>query len=299
VLTYNHERYLAQAFEGLHKQQTTFPYEVVVANDCSSDGTAAVVETWSKVFGDRMRILPRPQNLGITRNFVDALSNCRGRYVAILEGDDYWTDQRKLQRQRDFLTANQECSACCHRVKLLLDDHRFTDWTPLPGTKPRLEFLDVLVENFVPGCSSLMFRNDPGLRIPDWLTEINYYDWVLNVANAEHGALGFIEDSLSVYRVHSGGAWSGKTTHEQVAAVCDILGRLNEHFEHKFDRLIRAHLRCWQYLLSIRLLEQEVKTLTSDKAITKVRRFLSSTRISTFVHDSFKKLAIRIGRKAA
>ena len=160
--------------------------------------------------------LVRPKNLGISRNFADALANCRGQYVAILEGDDYWTDSRKLQMQHDFLAANPDYSACFHRVKLHLDDGRIIDWTPLPGSKPRMEFRDVLVENFVPGCSSLMFRNDPRLTLPDWLFEVNYYDWLLNVANAELGALRFLEETMSVYRVHANGAWSGRPVPEQV-----------------------------------------------------------------------------------
>jgi len=289
VLTYNHERYLARAFEGVQQQQVSFPYELIVADDCSRDGTAAVVESWRKVFGDKMRILPRPENLGIPGNFVSALPRCQGRYVAILEGDDYWTDARKLQRQHDFLAGNPEFSSCFHRVRLLLDDVRFVDWTPLPSTKPRLEFLDVLVENFVPNCSALMFRNDPELAIPAWVCEISGYDWVLHVANAERGALGFIDDAMSVYRVHSRGAWSGKTSREQVDAVCDLLERLNQHYEGRFDRLIRAYRRSWQDLLTIRALEQEVRSLRAVKSC----RPLLAARIVSRVEERLKQLARR------
>ena len=151
------------------------------------DGTATVLEQWRERVRRADASLAPLKNLGISRNFVDALANCRGQYVAILEGDDYWTDSRKLQMQHDFLAANPDYSACFHRVKLQLDDGRIIDWTPLPGSKPRMEFREVLVENFVPGCSSLMFRNDPRLTFPDWLFEVNYYDWLLNVANAELG----------------------------------------------------------------------------------------------------------------
>jgi glycosyltransferase involved in cell wall biosynthesis len=299
VLTYNHQRYLAQAFKGVQRQKVNFPYELVIANDCSSDGTAEVVESWRDVFGERMRVLPRPKNLGITRNFVNALAACRGPYVAILEGDDYWTDPRKLQRQHDFLASNPDCSACCHRVKLLLDDGTFTEWTPLQGTKPKLEFVDVLVENFVPGCSTLMFRNNPKLEVPGWLVEINFYDWVLNVLNAERGNLGFIEDRMSVYRVHSNGAWSGKSTREQVAAVCDILDRLNQHYDRKFDPLIRAHKRIWQHQMTIRLLEDEVHSLRSGRTSSLMLSASLPARIVRRLRANWKKLALRPGRKAA
>jgi len=295
VLTYDHERYLARAFEGVQQQKVGFPCELVVADDCSRDGTAAVVESWKKIFGDRMRILPRAENLGITRNFVSALPQCRGRYVAILEGDDYWTDLRKLQKQRDFLASNPEFSACFHRVRLLLDDHRFMDWTPLPGTKARLEFLDVLVENFVPNCSALMFRNDPELKIPAWLCETGAYDWVLHVANAERGALGFIDDVMSVYRVHSGGAWNGRTAREQVDSACDLLERLNRHYDRKYDRLIRTHQRNWQQLLTIRLLEEETHSLRAATGCASS----PSARIAIRVQESLKQLARRVKRKVA
>ena len=241
VLTYNHEAFLDQALDGLRRQRTRFPYEVVLADDCSSDATPRIAANWAARFDGNFRILPRPKNLGIAPNFISALAECTGRYVAILEGDDYWTDAEKLQKQYDFLESHSDHSACFHRVQLLVDERRLMDWVPLEGTKPSLEFLDVLVQNFVPNCSALMFRNEPPLRLPNWLASQPSYDWFLHVCNAERGRLAYLGEVMSVYRVRSQSAWHGKSRQEQATEVIGVLDRLDRHFDGRYEALLGAH----------------------------------------------------------
>ena len=189
---------------------------------------------------DHAASFPGPKNLGIAANFIDALAECRGRRVAILEGDDYWTDERKLQKQCDFLDAKRDHSACFHCVRLLFDDGRFSDWAPVEGTKPSLEFTDVLVQMFVPNCSTLMFNNEPSLQLPAWLSGLPYYDWTLHACNAERGKLGYLSKAMSVYRIRSGGSWHGKPMSQQVAEVVRILDLLDRRYEGRYEQLIRA-----------------------------------------------------------
>ena len=105
-LTYNHEAFVAEALESFLAQNTSFEVEFVLADDASSDGTLAVVESFRERFGKRLRVLRTDVNLGVTRNFRRALAACRGRYVAMCEGDDHWRGHDKLQRQVDYLEAH-------------------------------------------------------------------------------------------------------------------------------------------------------------------------------------------------
>lgn len=118
-LTYNHEAFIGQALESFLAQVTSFEVEVVVADDCSSDRTATIVESFSSRFGGRLSLLRSPVNLGVTRNFRRAYRACRGRYVAICEGDDFWRGHNKLQTQVDFLEANPDYVICYHDATIV------------------------------------------------------------------------------------------------------------------------------------------------------------------------------------
>ena len=93
MITYNHERFIAQAIESVLMQETDFRVELVIGEDCSTDGTRAIVREFGERFPERIRLLLPEHNLGMMPNFVATLSACRGQYVALLEGDDYWTDR--------------------------------------------------------------------------------------------------------------------------------------------------------------------------------------------------------------
>lgn len=108
MTTYNHEKYIAQAIESALMQDTNFDYEIVIGEDCSTDRTREIVTGLQKKYPSKFRLLLHEKNLGMIPNFVQTLNACSGEYIAILEGDDYWTDPLKLQRQVDFLEANPE-----------------------------------------------------------------------------------------------------------------------------------------------------------------------------------------------
>ena len=103
MITYNHERFIAQAIEGVLMQETGFPFELVIGEDCSTDGTRAVCEKYAREHPDRIRLLPAERNLGMNLNARRTLRACRGKYIANCEGDDLWTDAGKLQRQAEYL----------------------------------------------------------------------------------------------------------------------------------------------------------------------------------------------------
>ena len=103
MITYNHESYIHQAIEGVLTQNTTFPYKLVIGEDYSADGTRKICQEYANLYPDKIDLLPSSSNLGMQRNFSRTLNVCTGKYIALCEGDDYWTDPMKLQKQIDIL----------------------------------------------------------------------------------------------------------------------------------------------------------------------------------------------------
>ena len=116
-ITYNHEPYLRQALDGFLMQRTTFPVEIILAEDCSTDGTRAICEEYAKRYSKKIHYIVRDHNVGYNQNEYEAMQAARGKYIAFCEGDDYWTDADKLQRQVDFMEVHPDYSVCWHRCK--------------------------------------------------------------------------------------------------------------------------------------------------------------------------------------
>lgn len=108
VITYNQEAYIRQCVESILQQQTDFSLEIIVADDGSTDGTAAQIEALQRVYPEKIILLRQPQNVGLIRNYQSALQACQGRYIAQIAGDDYFSDPHKLQKQHNYLEANPE-----------------------------------------------------------------------------------------------------------------------------------------------------------------------------------------------
>ena len=107
-ITYNHSKYVAQALDSFVMQKTGFDFEVIIADDASTDNNQVVIKTYAYKYPDIIKPILRDKNIGMNPNFLDALSKCQGKYIAMCEGDDYWTDPYKLQKQVDFLEANPD-----------------------------------------------------------------------------------------------------------------------------------------------------------------------------------------------
>ena len=112
LLTYNHADYVRQTLEGIVKQKTNFKFEVIVGDDCSKDSTQEILREYGEKYPDIFNMVLRPENIGATKNLYDLLKRCKGKYIAGLEGDDYWTDPLKLQKQIDILESNSDLIAC-------------------------------------------------------------------------------------------------------------------------------------------------------------------------------------------
>lgn len=166
MLTYNQEHYINEAIRSVMLQETNFLFELVIGNDASTDGTGKICKEWQDKYPGQIILLDRKQNLGLQQNFIQTYAHCRGQYVAICEGDDFWTDKRKLQLQTDFMDAHPDYSTCFHRVINYYED-RGTKSLSNGGQKSESNILDLARSNYISNVSALFRRGLFG-ELPEW-----------------------------------------------------------------------------------------------------------------------------------
>ena len=207
MITYNHEKYIAQAIDSVIMQKTNFDYEIVIGEDCSTDRTREIVLEYKTKHPDKIKLLLQEKNVGMMQNFIDTLKACSGKYIALLEGDDYWTDPNKLQEQVDFLEANPEYSMC-FTARHIVDE--------INGIK-RNEYYnkniftinDIVQNGFISGTQTTVFRNYKDLIY--FLKKNSNHpvgDRLLNYYCSLMGNFYCINDITAVYSHNGLGVWS-------------------------------------------------------------------------------------------
>jgi len=243
--TYNHEPFIAQNIIGVLAQQTDFAIEQIIGEDCSTDGTRAVVEYFWRQRPDVVRPILRDRNVGRRQNFIECFHACQGDYIAIVEGDDYWTAARKLQIQADFLDANPDIAICFHAL-----EHRYEDGSQPPRinrrSRSRYTLDDLLAGNVVPTCT-VLFRNHLFDEFPAWFADVPAGDWPLQVLNAQHGDIGYIDAVMAVQRIHSGGVWSPKPASERRESMVSILKTFRDNLDPRNRPVLEQNIARWQF----------------------------------------------------
>ncbi len=225
IVTYNHVDYLPAAIESVLAQRTTFPVEILISEDASTDGTRALAESWAGRHPDRFRLLLSERNVRSNEVVARGLRAASGRYVALLDGDDRWCDPGKLQRQADFLDANPWCTAVFHNALTAVGDLTENRWTRSDtGTRIGLETL--MQGNPFATCTA-MLRTDCVRDVPDWYAGFfPITDWPLYTFCALRGELAFVDEVSGVYRLHEGGAFSSRSAEAKFDAVEGFYRRL-------------------------------------------------------------------------
>lgn len=248
VTTYNQENLITQAINSILAQDVNFAYEIIIGEDASSDRTREVVIELGKQHADKIRVLLRnPEEADRDRrirlagkiNYLNALRACRGQYIAILDGDDYFTSTHKLQRQVDFLDTHPECAICFHNVVAIYEDGREPERLCPADQKPISDIKQLLWGNFIPACS-IMYRREPLIEIPDWFLTARMGDWPLNIFKAQQGQIGYIDEVMAAYRVHVAGVWSLRRRSHQLLTSIKVLDKIDRDLNFKYSDSIRG-----------------------------------------------------------
>jgi glycosyltransferase involved in cell wall biosynthesis len=216
VPTYNHEKYIALCLESLVDQQTNFNYEIVVGDDYSTDGNRQKIVEIANKYPGKFKLLLHEKNLG-PKNFpgknnsISCLQAATGKYWAYCEGDDYWTDTHKLQKQVDFLETHTDYNICYHRAIIKKED-QIVDFEAGDTDASDTSTLKDLLEkgNFMHTVTTVM-RN-PGVKtFPEWFHQIAAGDIAIYVLCLGDKKIKFMPEKMAVYNVHGQGIWGSKS----------------------------------------------------------------------------------------
>lgn len=274
MITYNHEKFLAEALDSVLMQKTNFPFEIVIGEDCSTDGTRAILKDYESKYPNIIKPIYQEKNVGAMRNAYEfALPQCKGKYIACLEGDDYWTDPLKLQKQIDFLESNSEFSACAHEVlissphsdvKVFSEIHKKSN----PGRKTIIDALQGIICH----TSSVVFRNYL-IEFPVWHKDIPAADYTMSVLLTQKNDIFVLEDQMSLYRynptsITSSGGEIGYGIKSQYLYISREK-KINILLDKKYNKIINTQI-AYYFLVIYRLLKREGKILAASLILFKI-----------------------------
>jgi glycosyltransferase involved in cell wall biosynthesis len=252
VTAYNHEKYIAQAIDSILMQTVNFNYEIIIGEDCSADNTRNIVIDFQKRYPDKIKLILPQKNLGYggKKNFVQNLQASQGDYIALLDGDDYWTSPYKLQKQVDFLDSHPECSMCFHNAKVFYEDGSRGSWNLNPINQKEMLTLEDLLAGNVIATSSSMLRRDLLSEFPDWFFKALPGDWILFIFFARRGDIGYINEVMSMYRIHKEGYMSKFNSIQQSLELMDLYPKINSFLNFQYDETIKKQIALRYYVLA-------------------------------------------------
>jgi glycosyltransferase involved in cell wall biosynthesis len=240
VLTYQHADYIRVCLDGILMQQVEFPYEILVHDDASTDGTAQIVKEYALKYPDLVFPTCQTENQFAKGARPTLLPNmfrkCLGKYIALLEGDDYWTDPLKLQKQVDLLEAHEDYAGCSHNTNVIYEGSGKPDGLMVTGAAKDSYTIDDISKGQIYFHTSSMvyrniFRNDfPRKYVTDYMG-----DWFLLMVHANAGPIGYIDSVMSVYRIHGTGMWSKLSEADQIERTLSAIMTFNRTFDYKYE----------------------------------------------------------------
>lgn len=273
TITYNHQKYIANAIDSFLNQKTSFPLEIIIVDDNSQDNTFNICQKYADGYPDQIKLYNNDPNIGPVPNLARALHLCNGKYIAWCEGDDYWTDPYKIQKQVDFLEANPNFTLSFHNAVIKWEDKSQLDtlFCP-PDQKLVCTIEDVIKSWFIPS-ASMVFRRDAIMPLPEWFPEIYNGDWALQMIVASKGKINYMNEPMSVYRKSSTSLSGtiGKNIEFVNRKRIDLLQLINKITNGTYEKTINE---------SVSILNYEIRM-----------SFLRKNNYALFI---FKKAALRM-----
>lgn len=274
--TYNHEKYIEKALRGFVSQKTNFRYEVSVHDDASSDSTRSIIEKYQKKYPDIIKPVFEEKNQfnnGIDYIVDIHLPRIKGKYVAFCEGDDYWTDTSKLQKQYEFMESNNDCILCVHKAIKVNEKGEgkedYADYSKI-GNGTVLLNSDYIIRHMeLFPFNSMFFYRDFLIKHQAILHEVKGYDYVYKVLLASEGNVYMIDNYMSAYRTSAIGSWSERVNRKADALIKHLqesiyaLSKINDYEKLDDDSSIKREILYREY--RILLLSKNYRMATKKK----------------------------------
>lgn len=260
LFSYNYEPYIRQAIDSVLMQKADFGIEIVVGDDCSTDRTREIILEYNHKYPAIIKLSFNEENIGGTRNWINTINACTGKYIALLDGDDYFTDPLKLQKQYDALEQHPEYVLCLHGVEEKYEEGRGTDKIVI-FEEDEFTIADFLRKGWFVRTGTTFFKNgiipiDP----PDWVFDYPYrYDTILHVFLCMHGKALNQKEVMSVWRRHAMGM-SNQFSENRIADTKKVMGlarQLNSYTGYCYTKDVNAYLAELNSILFILLLKSK------------------------------------------
>ncbi len=243
IYTYQHGPYIRDCIEGVLAQRTTYPFECIIGEDFSTDGTREIVFEYARRFPHIIRVITADYNVGGKANVRRCAERTRGKYVALCEGDDYWISPLKLQRQIELMEASPDVSFCFHNAFIV---HVNTAGTLLyypTAIKPRLNFAEAA--QISTPTASVLARNDVLATLPEWRDKVIWQDLLFRLWCAHQGKLAYVDAVMSVYRIHgtsmsANALRSRQTTYENEVFLYE---QLDKETNYEYTAVLQTQLQ--------------------------------------------------------
>lgn len=294
-ITYNHELYIKDVLDGFVMQKTDFPFEIVISDDCSKDGTRKAIDEYKAKYPEHIRDISPKENMGSMQNFLYVQRSANGKYIALCEGDDYWTDPLKLQKQVDFLESHPDYSLCFTNSMVRFPDHEVIAINHVWDTYTIEDIINTNALNtgergdkIVPCAhtSSVMYRRQECWS-PRWMKKCFIGDEPLFIAMAQYGKAKFINEPMTVYRAGVGVSSKGYQEIKDWSNRVTMYHAINEGLEFKYKNLINPIIAKFEYKIFRRMwktgqkpkaLRHLVLSVCADYGIL-LNRIMHNTRI--------------------
>ncbi|MDC7999268.1 glycosyltransferase [Gilvibacter sediminis] len=254
VVTYNHESYIGQCLEGILSQKTNFPIEIILGEDQSTDGTRKVCQKYAEEYPDIIRLFLRDRKDVIyingnptgRFNFIENLKESKGKYIALCDGDDYWTDPLKLQKQVDFLESNTDYAICFHEAKIQWEQRKnYTEflynsdfpWNAMSPEKDVYGISDVIKGSFM-ATNTVVFRKELMPELPKWYEQIQSGDMALYALITGNNKIKFLNEVMATYRRHEGGVSRTHRTNAILINRLMLLKYIDSYYKGAYREIV-------------------------------------------------------------